>query len=368
MPVWEAAPDGYLDAIAGQPMEPAVAAAWQRVASDAWPDPTALHYRGRRAGLLLDAARSSIAASVSACSEGPQVRPDQVWLAGSADAARLAVLRSFPGPLITSTVDARAVLDAARSRTGSQVIDVDALGRVSSTACADALERTPGATLCVQFANPEIGSIHPIDIPGVQWLADASQCLARIHLPAQWTALWAGARDWGGPVGVGIAVVRGIPGWHPSEPVIRGWVGGIPDVPAAVAAATALERAVPAYEQESVRAFGLIERIRQEVAVRVPDVEVLGDPDHRLPHVVTFSALYVSGEALVSELDRLGFAVASGSSCAAEEQQPSHVLAAVGAYTGGNVRISLPFGCTEATVNSFLDALPGVVQGLRQGT
>jgi cysteine desulfurase len=29
----------------------------------------------------------------------------------------------------------------------------------------------------------------------------------------------------------------------------------------------------------------------------VPDVEVLGDPVDRLPHIVTFSCLYVDGEA-----------------------------------------------------------------------
>ena len=42
-------------------------------------------------------------------------------------------------------------------------------------------------------------------------------------------------------------------------------------------------------------------------AADVPDVEVVGDPDARLPHVVTFSCLYVDGEAIVGELDRRGF-------------------------------------------------------------
>lgn len=368
MPAWEPAPAGYLDAVSGQPVHAAAAAAWQQVATQAWPDPTALHYRGRRAGMLLDAARSSIAASITASTEGPPVRPDQVWLTGSAEIARQAVLDAFPGPIVTSAVDARAVIEVAHDRPGSHVIGVDALGKVSARACSDALHRTPGSVLCVQIANPEVGSIQPIDVPGGHWLADAGQCLARVRLPAQWTAIWTGARDWGGPAGVGVAVVRGVPNWHPASPTVRGWIGGVPDVPAAVAAAAALEQAVQTLDQESARAFALVERIRTEVAERIPDVDVLGDPDSRLPHVVTFCALYVSGEALVSELDRRGFAVASGSSCAAEDQQPSHVLAAMGAYTGGNVRISLPFGCTEATIDSFLATLPGAVQAVRLGT
>jgi cysteine desulfurase len=58
--------------------------------------------------------------------------------------------------------------------------------------------------------------------------------------------------------------------------------------------------------------------------------------------------------------------VASGSACVAPERRPSHVLAAMGAYTGGNVRITLPFGCTQETIDGFLDALPPIVQRLRE--
>jgi cysteine desulfurase len=50
----------------------------------------------------------------------------------------------------------------------------------------------------------------------------------------------------------------------------------------------------------------------------------------------------VDGEALVHELDRRGFAVASGSACTASTLEPSHVLAAMGVLTHGNVRVTLP--------------------------
>ncbi len=97
----------------------------------------------------------------------------------------------------------------------------------------------------------------------------------------------------------------------------------------------------------------------------VPDVVVLGDPDDRLPHVVTFSCLYVEGEALLADLDREGFAVSSGSSCVSDALEPSHVLAAMGALTHGNVRVSLPPGCPESDVDRFLDVLPRVVAAVR---
>ena len=53
------------------------------------------------------------------------------------------------------------------------------------------------------------------------------------------------------------------------------------------------------------------------------DVEVVGDPVLRLPHLVTFSCLYLDGESLLYALDRRGFAVSSGSSCTSSTIEPS---------------------------------------------
>jgi cysteine desulfurase len=108
----------------------------------------------------------------------------------------------------------------------------------------------------------------------------------------------------------------------------------------------------------------LVDCLRAGVS-RIPDVDVVGDPVDRLPHLLTFSCLYVDGESLVTELDKLGFGVASGSACTASTLTPSHVLAAMGALTHGNVRLSLARDTTQAEVDAFLDALPAVVRRLR---
>jgi cysteine desulfurase len=117
-------------------------------------------------------------------------------------------------------------------------------------------------------------------------------------------------------------------------------------------------------DEVGARQRALVDRIRR-AAAEIPDVEVVGDPVDRLPHLVTFSCLYVDGEALVTELDRLGYAVASGSACTASTLTPSHVLAAMGALTHGNVRLSLARDATQDQVDGFLDVLPGVVARLR---
>jgi cysteine desulfurase len=140
---------------------------------------------------------------------------------------------------------------------------------------------------------------------------------------------------------------------------------GFVDVPGALAAAAALRAVVGERDEVNARQHKLVERIRTRVPETVPDVDVVGDPQRRVPHLVTFSFLHVEGEALVSELDRRGFAVASGSACTASTLEPSHVLAAMGALTHGNVRVSLLPGTSEDEVERFLAELPDVVAQLR---
>ncbi|MEY4137548.1 MAG: hypothetical protein RL205_1676, partial [Actinomycetota bacterium] len=183
--------------------------------------------------------------------------------------------------------------------------------------------------------------------------------------PQGWTALALSARDWGGPAGVGALVIRQGTSWVRPPGSERGWLGGFPDIPSAAAAGIAAETMAPLWEAEAHREHALIARLRATLASTITDIDIVGDPDHRLPHVVTFSALYCSGEAVVTELDRRGFAVASGSACVADTERPSHVLAAMGALTGGNVRVSLPFGCTEATVDDFARVLVEVIARVR---
>ena len=138
-----------------------------------------------------------------------------------------------------------------------------------------------------------------------------------------------------------------------------------PALPLLVAAAASLRAVSAESEAEAARLSGLVARIRDTVAASVPDVEVVGDPVDRLPHLVTFSCLYVDGEALLHALDRRGFAVSSGSSCTSDTLRPSHVLEAMGVLSHGNVRVSLHRETTAEQVDRFLAELPSIVADLR---
>ena len=121
-------------------------------------------------------------------------------------------------------------------------------------------------------------------------------------------------------------------------------------------------------DDEGSAARALVARVR-EAAAAVEEVDVVGDPEDRLPHVCTFSVLYVDGETIVDELARRGLAVGSGSACTSDTLEPSHVLAAMGALTQGNVRITLPLAAVaperEAAVAALVEQLPDVVATCR---
>jgi cysteine desulfurase len=233
----------------------------------------------------------------------------------------------------------------------------------------------PTGVLAVQSANLEVGTVQPL--PRVAALAaehevplfvDAAASAGRADLPAGWSAAAASAHKWGGPAGVGVLLVRKGARWRPPFPTddrTDPRVAGFENVPAVLAAAAALQAVTAEREEVAARQRPLVNRVRARVPALVPDVEVVGDPVDRLPHVVTFSCLYVDGEALVTELDRHGFGVASGSACTAASLRPSHVLEAMGVLTHGNVRLSLTRDTTAAEVDRFLDVLPGVVADLR---
>ncbi|AVH59177.1 MULTISPECIES: cysteine desulfurase/sulfurtransferase TusA family protein [Streptomyces] len=369
----------YFDAASAAPLHPVARQALQASLDEGWADPARLYREGRRARLLLDAAREAAAEAVGC-------RPDELVFTTSGTRAvhagiegALAGRRRAGRHLIVSAVEHSSVLHSAdvHEAAGGSVtqIPVDRTGRVSPSAYADAL-RPDTALACLQSANHEVGTEQPVAevaqvcrAAGVPLLVDAAQSLVWGRVEGDWSLLTASAHKWGGPSGVGLLVVRKGVRFAPQGPVDEresGRAAGFENIPAVVAAAASLRAVRAEAAAEAARLRELTDRIRVRVPALVPDVEVVGDDTHRLPGIVTFSCLYVDGEALLHELDRAGFSVSSGSSCTSSTLIPSHVLKAMGVLSEGNVRVSLPPGTPSADVDRFLSVLPGTVAAIRE--
>ena len=370
---------GYLDAASTEPLHPAARQVLDEALDAGWADPVRLYGSARRARLLLDNAREVIAAALGA-------RPDEVTFTPSGTQAvhlgvlgtALARVRVGRG-VVAAAVEHSSALHAAAAVPDGRVatVPVDRTGQVSAAEFAGALGPDT-ALACLQAANHEVGTVQPVTEVGtacaergVPLIVDAAQVVGRLAVPAGWSVLAASAHKWGGPAGVGVLAVRRGIRWRspwPEDERGGGRVPGFENVPGALAAAAALRARLEEAPELNRRHSELVDRIRARVPELVPDVEVVGHPRERLPHLVTFSCLYLDGEALLTELDRAGFAVSSGSSCTASTLTPSHVLEAMGVLTHGNIRVSLARTTTESDVDRFLAVLPEVVARLRATT
>jgi cysteine desulfurase len=360
-----------LDSASSAPLHPAAREVLLAAVDRGYADPRRLHRAGREARLLLDNAREATADALG-------VRPDEVTFTPSGThAVHLGLLWLVRGSrrgtvVVHSAVEHSAVRHAVAWGAESFEVGVEGDGRVYD---GDLVENacSPGTgVVALQTANHEVGTLQDVggfELPNdVPLFTDACASMGRLPLPSGWAAAAGSAHKWGGPAGVGVLLVRKRARWRnpfPGDDRVDERATGFENVPAVLAAAASLQAVVAERDEVNRRQHALVDVVRRRVAAEVPDVEVVGDPDRRLPHLVTFSCLYVDGEALVTELDRRGFGIASGSACTASTLTPSHVLEAMGVLTHGNVRLSLQRDTTRADVDAFCDVLPEVVAEIR---
>ncbi|MCW2812243.1 MAG: aminotransferase class [Friedmanniella sp.] len=369
----------FLDSSSAEPLLPDARRAWLAASDAGWGDPLRLHRPGRLAAQALDRARDVVAQAVGA-------RPDEVVFTASASHSAYAAVaglargrRRVGDVVVTTAVDHSAVLGAAAEVGRHAVVEVDRVGRLDLAAWRAAVSAPGVALACLQVGNHEVGTLQPYadalaaaQQAGVPVVLDATSALGRIdcaHLGG-WSVLTGGAAAFGGPSSVGLLVLRKGARWRAPYPVDDYQDGrwpGAPDVPAVVAAAAALDSWLRMGRAVGERQRALVDQLRTALLERVPDLEVPGDPVARLPHLLTFSVLYLDGETLTLALDRAGFAVASGSACSARSEHPSHVLAAMGSLTHGNVRVGLTRTTTASQVAAFAEAVVRIAADLRSG-
>lgn len=372
-------------------MLPAARATLMSALDAGWADPRRLYAEGRTARTLLDQAREVLA-------DGLGVRPAEVSFLPSGPNALGAGLQGLRyagrrrgARMVATAVEHSAILTtgrhyaaAARDPAGTQgpspfaEVPVDRHGRVDLLALEHAVAGDGTVLAAVQSANAEVGTRQPLErayeicaAHAIPLLVDAMASLGRDATPEHFDVMAGDARSWGGPGGLGVLVVPERTRWRrpgPDSELEHGRTDVEPMVALALASAEAWRQTDADRARQSASSSALIRRLRA-AAGNLPDVDVVGDPDDRLPHVLTFSMLYVDGEALAIELDRRGFAIGSGSACTSSTLEPSHVLAAMGVLTHGNVRLTLPLDpiapTLDADVSRFIAELPGAVAAVR---
>jgi cysteine desulfurase len=344
-----------LDCAVSRPVSDRVARWYAHAALHGWADPTAGYHEGKQASMLLEQSAASLAETVGArhvefC---PDIR--------AAVAAAVSDLRSDAVCVATTAVDALQVIEACGETADSaglphHVLDVDVEGRVTETALEDL--PTP-AVLVTNLANQEIGTVQRDltawgQATGSRVVLDASTAFGWVDLPSEWSRVVLDARAWGGVPGA-VALCSPTPA--------RRSVAA--NVPAAAVAAAAAQQWLSVAPSARRSARHQIEALRERLESGIRGLEVRGGRPQDAPHILSVSVLYVDAEALQTRLDARGYAVGSGSACASRHGQPSHVLAAVGGFTGGNLRVGLSPDLPDEVVAGFGDALVEIVDEVR---
>jgi cysteine desulfurase len=179
------------------------------------------------------------------------------------------------------------------------------------------------------------------------------------------------AHKFHGPKGVGLLYVRKGTRIAPTQTggsQERGRRAGTENVPYIVGMARALELAAADQAVESERLLVLRERLLGGILERIPNVEVTGHRERRLPGHLSFIIHGVEAQSLLIALDLAGIAASSGSACASGAPTPSSVLRAMGYAPNealGALRLTMGHSTTDADVDTVLQRLPEIVKRVR---
>jgi len=367
----------YLDYAATSPLDPAVAAAMSDCLAREFGNPSSQHAAGRRARALVEAAREEIAARVGAPAERI------FFTSGATEANNLALKGSLArrgarAHLVTSTIEHKSVLDAARALEESGVavtyVSADARGLVSADDVARAL-RADTVLVSIMHVNNETGVIQDIEsigalcrARGVTFHVDAAQSVGKVPLDLGASKIdlcSLTAHKLCGPKGVGaLYVAAGV--------VLAPQMHGGEQEHGLRAGTVATHQAVgmgKAYALADAREAARLASLRDELWRRlcaIPGARLNGDLERRAPHVLNVTFPGAEGESLRLALRDL--AVSAGSACAADSPEASHVLTGMGlseALASSSLRFSVGRFTTEAEIEQAAARVSVAVEKLR---
>ena len=375
----------YLDHAATTPVDPEVAQAMARVYRDVPGNPSSIYAEGRAARALVDEAREQVAEAI-----GAQLS-EIVFTSGGTEADNLALrgaVKAYRGErdgIVASAIEHHAVLDTARDMVDHGearlvLAPVSPQGIADVAFVASAIDART-AIVSVMHANNEIGTIQPIAAigeicrqRGVLFHSDAVQSAGALELDVRKVAvdlLSLNAHKFYGPKGVGALYVRKgtrVATIQTGGGQEKGRRTGTENVAGIVGLGLAMTIAVRKREEESLRQSILRDRLIEGVLNAPVFATLTGHPTMRLPNSASFVLEGVDGTSLIAALDMAGFSVSSGSACTSGDTEPSHVILALGIdreLAKGSLRVTIGRSTTDADIEAFLSALPGVVARIR---
>lgn len=376
----------YMDYAATTPMKKEVLEAMLPYYNDLFGNASSVHAFGREVKGSVDEGRDQIAKLINA--ESSEV----YFTAGGSESDNWAIKgvafanKEKGNHIITTKIEHHAVLHTCEyleKHHGFEItyLDVDSEGRIDLEELKNSItDKT--ILISVMFANNEIGTIEPIKEigqiakeRGVLFHTDGVQALGNVHIDVKDLGvdlMAMSAHKIYGPKGIGALYIRKGVKLHS---LVHGGAqekrrrAGTENMAGIVGFGKAAELARINLDENIKRLTQLKEKLIDGVLEKIPYTRVNGSLENRLPGNTSFCFEFIEGESLLLSLDMMGIAGSSGSACTSGSLEPSHVLMAIGLkheIAHGSLRLSLGYKNTEEDIDYVLQALPKIVDRLRQ--
>lgn len=362
----------YLDHAATTPMSAKAIHAMQRYFTQDFGNPHSSHTIGESAREAVEKSRSHIA-QIIGC------KPDEiVFTSGGTESNNLAIqgiMRQYPhGELIVSAIEHPSVLECAYQlqKQGWTVhfISVNSDGVVNLRELEKMITKKT-RLISVMHVNNVVGTIQPLKQilqlsrkRGVLFHTDAVQAAGKLDLIVP-DLLSISGHKFGGPKGIGALVVR--EGIQLSPLLFGGGQeydvrSGTLNVPGIVGMCAAIS------SRAEIRSDPIgMKKLRDWFCGQLRELggRIAGSVSS--PFIVCAAFDGVDAELLAEHLDQKGVCISRGSACHEGQEEPSHVLVAMGVESPEEyVRFSFSRSTTRKELESALTQLAPIVQSLRK--
>ena len=364
----------YLDNAATTPTSSKVVEAMLPYFQGTFGNPSGIYDFARKSREGIFVARSQIAELINA-------HPEEIYFtSGGSESDNWAIqglIKPEKNHIITTKIEHHAILNTCKFLENTckssdknrkikvTYLDVDENGFVNLDQLRSSITNKT-ALVSVMFANNEIGTIEPIKEianivheKGAILHTDAVQAFGQIPIDVNELGidmLSASAHKMNGPKGIGILYIRdGIE----INPLIyggqqeNGLRAGTENVPSIIGFGVAAQIATNTIDKKIEKEVYLRELLIKELKELFPNMKINGSLEHRLPGNINICFDGLEAESLLILLDDDGICASSGSACASESGEPSHVLLAIGRTpeeARGSIRLTLSDQTTEEEI------------------
>lgn len=367
----------YLDNAATTKPSQEVVLAMMPYLFDLYGNPSSIYEIGIENKEAVNKARENVAALICANSS-------EIYFTSGGSEADNWVLKSVkPGEhIITSVIEHHAVLHSCQwlEKQGVEVtyIPVTKQGFVDPIEVEAAIQSNT-KLISIMFANNEIGTIQHIREIGdiakrhdVLFHTDAVQAFGHVPINVKEMNidfLSCSAHKLNGPKGVGALYIRdGIK----IEPLIHGggqengMRAGTENVPGIVGFGKAAELALSKMGMEA----DYNENLCRLFINGMPEAKLNGAEigDNRLSNNINVTFSGIRGEELAALLNDCNYCVSTGSACNSSNNEPSHVLRAIGLSdedANSSIRITVSPDISESNIYDFISTLRWCIETLQ---